>query len=94
MKKHKIRVYKGTMETRHGVDAEFHIADPVNPPSEEYVIDKLKSYLGYENEKSEDDDEEDEERGSCEGGWAYFDYWGYEDVDIPESIVERILKGE
>ena len=86
MKEHKIRIYKGNMETRHGVDAEFYIADPVNPPNEEYVIEKLKSYLGFE--------EDDEECGSCEGGWAYFDYAGYEDIDIPESIVKRILKGE
>lgn len=99
--KHTIRIHKGCIETRHGSDFAFIVDDPLSPLNREKAAKILMDELNYEDEDDlEEDDEEYEDedyenrKGSCEDGWAYFDYWGYEDVEIPESIVERILKGE
>lgn len=100
---HKIRIHKGYMETRHGTDAAFVVDDPLSPLNREEVVKILMDKLGYEDDEDdfdEDDFDEDDEdyenrKGSDDtGSWAYFDYWGYSDVEIPESIVKRIMKGE
>ena len=45
------------------------------------------------NIRTDDNDDYWGYPGHCDGVGAYFDY-NYEDLEIPESIVNRILKGE
>ncbi len=84
----KIRVHKGNMQTKYGVDYAHVYDDPVNPQyTEEQAIEELMSELGY-IESGEDDG--CEYPGTYEGCGAYFEYNGYADIIIPESIVQRI----
>lgn len=92
MKEHEIRIHTGRIETKYGVDIASIIDDPMSPRKDSDVIDALMNELNYT--ENEDDD-------GCDypGQWdhtcgAYFDYDGYIDFAIPESIIERILKGE
>lgn len=91
MKEYKIRVYTGRIETKYGVDIASIVGDPMVPRDQSDIIDELMNKLDYT--ENEDD--------GCDypGCWdntcgAYFDYDGYIDFTIPESIIERILKGE
>lgn len=85
----KIRIHNGNMETKYGVDNAFIYDDPVSPKysTDKDIINKLMNQLGYveaESDNSEYPGYYDDDIG------AYFEYAGYVDVPIPESIVERI----
>lgn len=84
-----IRIHKGEMETRYGTDFAIVFDDPVCPKyTEEDAIRELKSELNFTDADDNDDSEYD---GYWDGSvGAYFDYKGFFDVQIPESIVERI----
>lgn len=88
---HKIRVYTATVETKHGIDSAFVANDPILERDEGDIIDELMEKLNYT--ENEDNDDYWGYPGHCDGVGAYFDY-NYEDLEIPESIVNRILKGE
>lgn len=88
---YKVRIHTGRMETKYGVDITKLIDDPDDPNyTEDEVIAVLKDKLYYEDAK----DEDAEYPGYYDGEvGAYFDYDGYIDVKIPDTIVSRILKG-
>lgn len=88
--KHKIRIHLARMETKYGTDVTTIVDDPVSSRNTTDVIDELMGKLNY----TENEDNDCDYPGHCDGIGAYFDYDGYIDVDIPESIVERIKKGE
>lgn len=87
---HKIRVYTARVETRHGTQSTSLIDDPVSPRSHDDIIDELMWKLNYT--ENEDDDDCCNQSGECDGVDAYFDYDGYMDYEIPESIVKRIME--
>lgn len=85
-----IRIHKARMETRFGVDTAQLFDDPKQPKyTNEEAIEELQKMFGYEP----NEDSTIENPGVYDGESAYFDYDGYEDVEIPESIVQRIMKG-
>lgn len=85
---YKIRKHFGIMQTKHGVDTATVFDDPVNPKyTKDEVIEELMSILGYK----ESDDENFAYPGTYEDIGAYFDYNGYDDIEIPESIINRII---
>lgn len=86
-----IRVHRGSMSNRHGTDFAVICDDPKNPQyaSEEQAKKALKFALGYVDNTAPDAEypgyrEDDEDLG------CYFDYLGYYDTMIPDSIVQRI----
>ena len=85
---YKVRIHLGRMETKYGVDVATLIDDPNAPNyTHEEVFTILKDKLGYTDTEDENSDYPgtyDEEVG------AYFDYDGYIDVNIPQSIIDRI----
>lgn len=89
-----VRVHKGRMETRYGVDYAVVLDDPKTPRFTQKQIEKLlKQELSYQDSKKKSD----EYPGYFDGEvGAYFDYCGYLDIEIPETIVERLTrkKGE
>lgn len=87
---YKIRLYTGRIDTKYGVDVASFVDDPNAPKyTTDTAMEKLMSMLSYE--EAEDDPVYP---GYCDGEiGAFFDYDGYIDVDIPESIVSEILKG-
>ena len=90
MEKYKIRIHKARIEHRFGVDTAQLLDDPKRPKyTSDKAIEILKEMFGYEP----NEDSTIENPGVCDGESAYFDYDGYEDVEIPESIVQRIMKG-
>ena len=89
MKQYKIRMHTATMNTRYGDDV-FHLFDdPDNPTySKNEVVKHLLDMAGCE----EDTNGESGYPYLCEGDvGAYFEYKGFIDIEIPESIVKRIL---
>lgn len=87
-KKYTIRVHTGTIETKYGVDAAVVIEDPECPQNN--AVKKLKHLLGY----TDNDDPESDPPGYYDGDvGAFFEYYGYEDYEIPETIVRRIKMG-
>ena len=88
--KYKIRIYLARMETKYGTDVAFIVDDPVSPRDTDDVLNELMDNLNY----TENEDEHCDYPGHCVGTGAYFDFDAYEDLEIPESIIERILKGE
>lgn len=88
---YKIRIHSGRVETKYGVDVASFVDDPNNPKYKgDDIEEKLMEMLSY----TKADDESSEYPGYYDDYvGAYFDYDGYIDVDIPESIVNEILKG-
>jgi len=87
----RIRAYKAVMETRYGVDQATVYDDPIEPkyPTEEAAVSELMDQLGYVPAKKEN--------SGYPGYWdgnvgAYFDYIGSTDIEIPETIVQRIIR--
>lgn len=89
---HKIRIHTARVETRHGTSVASVIDDPIFPRDSDDITNELMRKLDYE--ENEDDDDCWSHPGNCDGVGAYFDYDGYIDVEIPESIVKRIMEGE
>ena len=87
---HKIRIHMGRMETKYGVDVATLIDDPAQP---QMTVDEVESKLmGYLNYKPKDENDDDlGYPGTYDDRGAYFDYDGYIDVDIPPTIINRIL---
>lgn len=87
---YKIRIHSARMETRYGVDFATIVDNPIAPEYTEYeIISKLMEKLSYE----EATDDNPDYTGYYDGDiGAYFDYDGYIDVEIPESIVNDIVK--
>lgn len=91
--KYKIRIYRAHMSTKYGTDVAHLFDDPVDPNyTYEEVIEKLKDELDYV------DFDEDQENGEGHTGLydgdilAYFDYDCFKEIEIPDSIVQRIVK--
>lgn len=85
----KIRIHMGRMNNSYGTDVTTIIDDPVKP---QYRHDTVIKILMYNLDFTP---MEEDHNDSCEGFYdegvkAYFDYDGYIDVDIPQSIIERI----
>ena len=89
-KTYKVRIHMGRMETKYGVDVATLVDDPVQS---QMTVDEVESKLmGYLNYKPKDENDDDlDYPGTYDDRGAYFDYDGYIDVDIPQSIVKRIL---
>lgn len=87
---YKIRIHSARMETRYGVDFATIVDNATAPEyAEDEIIAMLMGKLSYE----EATDDNASYPGYFDGDvGAYFDYDGYIDVDIPESIVNDILK--
>lgn len=86
MEQEKIRVHKGMMTTKYGTDHAFLYDDPLTPQyTTEAVIERLMETLDYT--PSTDNQFEGFFDGDCN---AFFNYEGYTDIVIPESIVQRI----
>lgn len=87
-KKYTIRVHTGTIETKYGVDADVVVEDPEYPQSN--AVEKLKHLLDY----TDNEDPRSDTPGYYDGYvGAFFEYYGYEDYEIPETIVRRIKMG-
>ena len=88
-KEYTIRVHTATVETKYGVDREQLYDDPVKPLYvDTEAIDTLMSILNFEETENED--------SWTNGVWdgdtdAYFEYEGYKDIEIPKTIVLRII---
>lgn len=85
----KLRVYSGSVSTMYGVEHGAIYDDPVSPAyiSEAVAILKLMSKLDYVEAENGDSE--------YPGYWANdvcakFEYEGYVDIDIPDTIVKRI----
>lgn len=91
-KVYKIRIHTGRMETTYGVDFATLIDDPNDPNyTEEEAIATLKDLLFYEDAK----DEDAKYPGYYDGEvGAYFDYDGYADLKIPDSIIKDIIENK
>lgn len=88
---YKIRVHKGQMETRYGVDSAIVVDDPSAPKTKKKIIEELMYELGYE----ESENGNSEYPGYYDGEvGAYFDYIGCIEIDIPETIINRILENK
>jgi hypothetical protein len=87
---HKIRIYTARVETRYGTSVASIVDDPESSMCIFDIEDKLMEKLNY----TVNEDVDACYPGNCDGEGAYFDYDGYVDLEIPESIVNRILKGE
>lgn len=90
-KKYMLRMHTARMDTKYGVDVARLFDDPVKPQyTKDEAVEVLMDLLGYvPNEK-----DDSEYPGFWEGDvGAYFDYDGYEDIEIPESIICRIMEG-
>ena len=87
---YQIRIHTGRMETKYGVDVATLIDDPDDLNySDDEVIAVLKDKLFYEDAKDEDSGYPGYYDGEV---GAYFDYDGYFDVKIPDSILKRIIE--
>lgn len=88
---YKIRIHMARIETEYGIDVAQLLDDPENPS---YMwteaTRKLKKILSYEDPAEIGDIGHIELRN--EKIWAYFDYDGYVDMEIPDAIVQRIAK--
>lgn len=91
MKKYMLRMHTARMDTKYGVDVARLFDDPVKPQyTKDDAIQTLMESLGYEPNEKEDS----EYPGFWEGDvGAYFDYDGFEDIEIPKSIINRIVAG-
>lgn len=89
MSKYKIRMHKARIETKYGVDTATVFDDPESPKyNNDEVLKKLMYQLSYEPDESESS----EYPGFWDGDvGAYFDYDGFEDIEIPDSIIKRVL---
>ena len=82
----KIRIYTGRMENKYGVTVASVIDDPVYPNyTQDEIIEKLMNKLEFNPELGDDT-----YPGYWEDVGSFFDYDGYIDVNIPQSIIERI----
>lgn len=90
-KKYMIRVYTATVETKHGVDRAQLYDDPVQPLyTRENMLSTLMNILNYE--ESEETNDDIWTNGLWDGYLdADFEYEGYEDIEIPDTIVQRII---
>ena len=85
----KIRIHMGRVSNRYGTDVTTIIDDPVKPQySYSMLISTLMRNLDFVPK-------DENHSGRCEGFYdegveAYFDYDGYIDMDIPQSIIDRI----
>ena len=89
---YKVRIHSGRIKTKYGVCVASFVDDPNNQKYKgDDVEEKLMEMLSY----TKADDESSEHPGYYDDYvGAYFDYDGYIDVDIPESIVNDILRKE
>lgn len=85
-----IRVHKGRMETKYGVDFAIVLDDPQALRFTQKQTEKLlKRELSYRDSKKKNG----EYPGRFDGEvGAYFDYCGYSDIEIPDTIVERLVQ--
>lgn len=86
-KTYSVQVWVGEMETRYGVDHAHVLADPMTYEENKQVATAhLKQWLGYEDTPCGD------YPGRCDDDvGAYFSSEAF-DMEIPKSIVERIVK--
>lgn len=88
-KEYKVRVHFAEMSTRFGVDKAFVFDDPKHPTKKSGVIKALREKLDFKPSKRKDIDGNgfyggDEDTPAC------FEYAGFEDYVLPESLVKRI----
>lgn len=84
----KIRIHTGRIQNKYGVDVASLIDDPVDPM---YNMDEVKEQLMKSLDYTPNEDDDSEYPGLYDGEvGSYFDYDGYIDVNIPQSIVDRI----
>jgi len=83
MKLEKIRIHEATIDTRYGTDYYQLFDDPVSPMYQGWdAASALKKKSGY----TEDADG----NGFIHDTAADFEYHGFYDTEIPQSIVDRI----
>ena len=86
-----IRIHKGYMHTKYGDDHAYLIDDPVLPTYTEagVMLQLMKELEFTPNCYNENDNFHD--GLYSDGEHAEFEYIGYQDVAIPESVVSRII---
>lgn len=87
-----IRIHKGYMHTKHGDDNAYLLDDPVSPVyTRNGVILRLMEELCFTPNFYDED--ENMQNGLFENETdADFEYVGYQDVQIPESIMQRAIR--